>query len=429
MKRLAPGRKRSMDDRTKNTMRETTGRLHSANERSGRSALSVVIGVLLPLVVLGGGAWGTWYLVETGPKAQPKKGGGRNARLVEVEVACRSDVNTTIKAMGTVKPALQIDLQPRVAGEVIEVSEDWVPGRLYAEGELILRIDPTDYDLIVRQQKSDVAKVKSLYRLEVGNQTIAKSEYELLGETIREEDRDLVLRKPQLQSVEAAMETARAALAKAELDLARAEVRSPFNAIVVTGDAKLGAQVSAATRLARLVGTDEYWVELSLPVDQLKWIEIPRGDETGGSLVRVFDEAAWGEGVQRLGHVIRLAGDLEEEGRMARVFAAVADPLALGEENAGAPRLLIGSFVSVEIEGRTLDDVIALDRELLRDGDRVWVLSEEGTLEIRDVTVAFRGRGRVLISSGVEEGEMIVATDLSAPVGGMPLRTVDEGER
>ena len=401
----------------------------ATNQKSGRGAPWLLFSIVLPLLVLGGGTWATYYLAMTGPKAEERGDGERNARLVEVVVARRSSEPTVVYPMGRVTPALEIDLQPRVGGEVIEASGKLMPGGVFREGEMILKIDPTDYELVVRQRKSDVSEAESRYQLELGNQLVAQSEYELLGETIREEDRDLVLRKPQLQSVEAAMETARAALAKAELDLARAVVRSPFNAIVVTGDAKLGAQVSAATRLARLVGTDEYWVELSLPVDQLKWIEIPRGDETGGSLVRVFDEAAWGEGVQRLGHVIRLAGDLEEEGRMARVFAAAADPLALGEENAGAPRLLIGSFVSVEIEGRTLDDVIALDRELLRDGDRVWVLSEEGTLEIRDVTVAFRGRGRVLISSGVEEGEMIVATDLSAPVGGMPLRTVDEGER
>lgn len=426
MKRLAPGRKRSMDDRTKNTMRETTGRLHSANERSGRSALSVVIGVLLPLVVLGGGAWGTWYLVETGPKAQPKKGGGRNARLVEVEVACRSDVNTTIKAMGTVKPALQIDLQPRVAGEVIEVSEDWVPGRLYAEGELILRIDPTDYDLIVRQQKSDVAKVKSLYRLEVGNQTIAKSEYELLGETIREEDRDLVLRKPQLDSVQAAVEAAEAALAKAEIDLQRTEVTAPFNAIVASRSVDLGAQVSTQTRLAALVGTDEYWLELSLPVDQLRWIEIPRLAGEVGSLLRVFDEAAWGKGVSREGRVIRLAGEVEAEGRMARVYAVVADPLGLSEENSGAPQLLIGSFVSVEIEGRLLEGVVQLSRRLLRGDDRVWIVDEDGRLEIRSVTVAFSGRDTVLVSEGLEDGDRIVTTKLGAAVAGMPLRTVEE---
>ncbi len=408
-------------------MSDTTGRLDSTNERSGRSALSVIIGVLLPLVVLGGGAWVTWYLVETGPKAKRQRGGGRNARLVEVEVARRSDVNTAIYAMGTVKPAVKIDLQPRVAGEVIEISEDWVPGRLYARDEMILRIDPTDYELIVRQQKSRLAEAKSLHRLEVGNQTIAQSEYELLGETIREEDRDLVLRKPQLDSVQAAVEAAEAALNKAEIDLERTEVTAPFNAIIASRSVDLGAQVSTQTRLAALVGTDEYWLELLLPVDQLRWIEIPRFAGESGSALRVFDKVAWGPGISRDGRVIRLAGEVEAEGRMARLFAAVADPLGLAEEDSGAPPLLIGSFVSVEIEGRLLEGVVQLPRRLLREGDRVWIVDEDDRLEIRAVTVAFPGRETVLVSTGLEDGDRIVTTKLGAAVAGMPLRIAKEG--
>jgi len=398
-------------------------------QKSGRGALALVSSIVLPLLVLGGGAWATYYLATTGPKAKQRGGGARNARLVEVQIARRSSEPTAVRPMGTVTPALRIDLQPRVGGEVIEVSDELVPGGVFREDEVILRIDPTDYELVVRQRRSDVSEAESRFQLELGNQLVARSEYELLGETIREEDRDLVLRKPQLQSVEAALETARAALAKAELDLARTEVTSPFNSILVARDVNLGAQVSIATRLAVLVGTDEYWVELLLPVDQLKWIEIPRGSAETGSKARVFDPAAWGEGVSRAGHVIRLAGDLEEEGRMARLFVSVSDPLALTDKNAGAPRLLIGSFVRVGIEGRTLDDVVSLDRHLLRDGDRVWVLSAEGLLDIRDVTVVFRGRNRVLISEGIDEGERIVATDLAAAVAGMPLRTAKEGGR
>lgn len=401
----------------------------SDSRTRGRSAVALLVNILLPLAVVAGGAYATYHLATTGPKAKTGGGDDRNARLVEVIIAERRNEPTVVYPMGTVTPALRIDLQPRVGGEVVEVSERLIPGGLFSEGETIVRIDPTDFELVVSQRKADVSEKESLYQLELGNQLVAKSEYELLGETIREEDRDLVLRKPQLQSVEAAVQAAKAALAKAELDLARTEVRSPFNAILVSREANLGALVSPTTRLATLVGTDEYWVELSVPVDQLKWIEIPRGESTAASKVRVYDEAGWGEGVFRTGRVIKLAGDLEEEGRMARVFATVADPLALREENAGAPRLLIGSFVSVAIEGRVLENVVPLDRTLLRDGDRVWVLGEDGALDVRSVTVAFRGPERVLISEGLESGERVVVTDLSAAVDGMPLRTTEEKEK
>ena len=52
-------------------------------------------------------------------------------------------------------------------------------------------------------------------KVEEGNQAIAKQEYKLLGEIISEEDRELVLREPQLASIKAAQESAQAALDKA----------------------------------------------------------------------------------------------------------------------------------------------------------------------------------------------------------------------
>ena len=76
--------------------------------------------------------------------------------------------------------------------------------------------------------------------------------------------------------------------------------------------------------------------------------------------------------------------------------------------------------------GAPLDGVISLDRALLRDGDRVWVMNAKHELEIRQVEVTFRGNEHVLVSSGLAPGERIVVSELSAPVEGMLLRTADE---
>jgi len=170
-------------------------------------------------------------------------------------------------------------------------------------------------------------------------------------------------------------------------------------------------------------------VEAAVPADQLKWIRIPRKSGEKGSEARVYDEAAWGEGVFRKGRVVRLAGDLEEEGRMARLLVSVPDPLSLEKANAGAPVLLIDSYVRVEIEGIRLENVVPLERRMLREGEYVWIKGEDGLLDIRKVDILFRGRDRVLVRDGIEEGERIVSTDLAAPVDGMPLRTRDEADR
>ncbi|MFH2001112.1 MAG: efflux RND transporter periplasmic adaptor subunit [Planctomycetota bacterium] len=386
---------------------------------------NVILGFFMPVAILAGGGITLFYLLETSPMADRNGTGQRNARLVEVMPAQVTEETALVFAMGTVQPACRIELKPRVSGEIVEVSRELIPGGLFAEGEMVLRIDSADYDLIVRQRSGEVANAESAYRLEIGNQSVAKREYEILGETINEDDQDLVLRRPQLRTVEAALDVARAAMDKARLDLDRTTVRSPFNALITSRQVNLGAQVSGTTPIATLIGTDEYWIELSVPVDQLKWIQIPTRMNELGSKVRVFNEAAWGDTVYRTGHVLRLAGDLEDEGRMARLLVSVPDPLSILDENKDLPILILDSFVRVEIEGIPLQNVIAVKREFLRDGKNVWVMGDDGKLQVRTVTIAFRSRESVLITSGISPGERVVATDLAAPVSGMPLRLRD----
>lgn len=243
------------------------------------------------------------------------------------------------------------------------------------------------------------------------------------------------MRKPQLETARARLKAARARLDQARLDLERTVIRAPFPAVVQQREVNLGARVAANASLLTLFGTDEYWVEVVVPVQQLHWLDIPRKAGERGSPVRVYDAAAWGEGVYRRGRVLRLGADLEEQGRLARLLVAVEDPLGLRMEESERARLFVGSYVRVEMEGRRLESVATLDRSLLRDGDRVWIMNAENRLEIRPVEIVFRHRDRVLISGGIRAGERLVASGLAAAVAGQPLRTKEmvgeqkEGER
>ena len=380
--------------------------------------------VLLPALVVLGGIVIAMMLVETAPRAK-REPAPSQARLVEVQPVTLGDSVADIEAMGTVVPAREVVLQPQVSGEVLTISDELVPGGRFRKGEQLLRIDPADYELAVRQRESELSQAKSNLKIEQGQQAIARNEFELLGESTAGEDNALMLRKPQLESVRASVATAQATLERARLDLARTRIRAPFNAIVQSREVNTGTRVTPVSKLATLIGTDRYWLELSVPVDQLQWLEIPAINAGQGSAVRVYDEAAWGPDKFRRGRVIRLAGDLENEGRMARVLVAVDDPLALQPEHAGAPVLLLNSYVRAVIEGRTLSNVARVDRALLRGEDQVWLMGSDGRLQIRTVTIPFRGPHSVLVSEGLAAGERLVVTDLSAPVEGMALRTGD----
>ena len=399
-----------------------------ADRQQGSSAGVRWFKRLAPVIVLVTGAVVAVALTKTGPSAK-REPPPRQARLVETQAVVFGPARTRIDAMGTVVPAETVALQALVGGEIVYVSDDLEPGGLLRADDELLHIDPRDYELAVLQRESEVAQAQSTLQLELGQQVIAKREFELLNEPMEAEDRELVLRKPQLASVRAQLALARASLEKAKLDLQRTRVRAPFNAIVESRAVDLGARVTTANTLAVLVGTDRCWVEVSVPVKDLKWINIPRAGGGPGSSVRISNPAAWGEGAWREGHVIRLAGELEEEGRMARVIVEVEDPFALRPEHDHQPVMLMDSYVSVEIEGRPLERVAAIARAHLRDGEHIWLMTADDTLEIRAVDIVFRGPDQVWVSGGVEEGDNLVVTDLPAPVAGMPLRSRDREQR
>ncbi len=367
----------------------------------------------------------------TTERGTPKK----QSILVEVTPVERQSHNVTVRAMGTVIPAVSIQLASRVSGEIIEVSDRFVPGGLFKTGQKIIQVDPEDYRLVVRQRTSDLTKAESDLKVEMGQQSVARREYELLQKEIADEDKSLVLREPHLAVAEANVAAAKAARDKAELDLKRTTVVAPFNLIVQSRNVNLGAQVAVGTTLASLVGTDKYWVQVTVPVDELKWIRIPAHDGGGeGSKVRVYYASAWGAGVYRSGTVERLMTSLEPEGRMAMLLVAVEDPLCL---QCGAGReLILDSYVRVEIDGNELDNVAKVPRTALHDGDFIWVMKveeavnektgekeEQKTLDIRRIETAWSDNDYVYVSEGVENGDLLVTSNIGAPVQGMALRT------
>ncbi len=375
---------------------------------------------LIPVGVLVLCGAGGYLLIKTPPTAKSLPA-ERQATLVEVQPVKFTTRPVRVEAMGTVQPAQSVELMPRIGGEIETVSPNFIPGGTFKKGDQLLQIDPLDYTLAQRAAETVVTEATTNLRIEQGAQAVAVQDFELLGEVITEKDQDLVLRRPQLAMAQANLASAEAALEGATVDLARTTVNAPFNAIIDGRPLNAGARVTPTTPVATLIGTDHYWIEATVPVSDLKWITFPGPESAAGSTVTVIDDAAWSVGEIRTGTVLRLAASLETLGRLARVIIEVADPLSL--KDPAQPRLLIGSFVRVEFEGRELANVATLPRNLVRADDQVWVLAPDGTLDIRDVEVVLRGRDEILITSGLNPGDRIVTTDLSTPVQGMQLRT------
>ncbi len=381
---------------------------------------------VLPLLIVAVAFMGAKALIATKPVAK-KKAPVVSAPLVNVSVLEVKDFAVWTPVMGAVEAAREINLEPQVSGKVISVSDSFIPGGYFDKGAEVLRIDPVDYELAVKQQQAVVTEAEYNLKLESGQQRVAGREWKLLkkssGGTMQEAE--LALRKPHLQKAQADLASSKAKLQQARIDLGRTRVNAPFACMIVSKSADLGAHLSLGETIASLVGTDEFWVVVSVPVDRLGSISVPSAQNNfKGSKARVV----MGSGktaVEREGEVLRLLPSLESKGRMARVIVSVKDPLNL---KGGEVRpLLLGSYVNVFIDSGMLEKVIAIPRTAFRDNNTVWIMNKEGVLDIRTVDPVWRDQDYIYLDEGVQSGEKLVVTDISAPLQNMKVRENGSG--
>lgn len=408
------------------------------------NALRVVLRIVLPLLVLAGGVLVARRLIEKRAQSGLKPPAALGV-LVETTPVARSTRPNRVVGFGTVGAAREVSLQPQVSGRILEVHPALVPGGRVPEGALLVRIESADYDLQVAQARTQVETARQSLELEKGRRAIAEREWKSLAADRRDKAdtaaRGRALRDPQIRQAEAALDAANAALRQARLNVTRSRIEAPFNALVQTESVEVGQVVGPGAPAARLVGTDVFWVTVTVPLSELRWLEVP-GHAGGGATAAVgaaaiqageaFGAAQGGRAVVRVdtgqglvereGRVSRLLGDLDPLGRQARVVVEVPDPLGLKN---GAPPLLLGSYVEVEFEGRALDDVVEVPRAALREGDRAFV-AIDGALEIRPLTVVRRLRDVVLVRAGLVPGEALITSRIATPIPGMKLRRLSE---
>ena len=164
-----------------------------------------------------------------------------------------------------------------------------------------------------------------------------------------------------------------------------------------------------------LVGTDQLWVTVSLPISQVDVLQF--GDD--GSSARVIQRLSDGRTVEHEGRALQLGGALDPATRLAQVTVGIDDPY--DPEKSALP-LLPGAYVEVIFEGLVASQVLRIPRAALYGGDTVWV-TDEGKLARRLVEVAGGDDEAVLVTSGRKAGDASITTSLSLPVVGMPVET------
>jgi len=346
----------------------------------------------------------TWIVLTA--KSEPQAGGPpeRPAPMVEVITASPADHQLRVRTQGTVRAKTQVELAAQVAGRVIEVSENFADGGFFQAGDILLTIEPDDYEFALARTEAALAQAEQRLAEERGRSRQAEREWRELGSA---EANDLFLRKPQLRAAELAVTAAEADVAASKLALDRTIIRAPFDGRVLQKRADVGQFVGNGTPLAQVYAIEA--LELRLPVSDAQLALLPESLLTSsGGLVGAsaaitvnIGDKVWNFSAP----IVRAEAEIDRRSRVANLIAEFSGSPEIKE---GRPELTPGVFASAEIMGRPVPGVIELSNSALSPDGHILVVNEQSVLERRDVAVVNREKDRVWIS-GIGEGEAVVA--------------------
>ncbi len=343
---------------------------------------------------------------------------------VDVAEVVKEDLRIQIQAQGTVTPLRQTSILAEVKGRVVEVSPAFNVGGFVEQGEVLLRIDPRDYQTSLLRAQAAIESAESALAQERGRAEVALREWKKLpqGSQRSAEARDLYLRKPQLEQAEAQLLAARADLDTARDNLGRTIIRAPYDALIRAKHSELGQYVAPGSPLVDIFSVDLAEVRLPIPQSKLDYLELPglQGYEDG-ALIDLYTDVA-GEISHWPARLHRTEGTFDERSRVLYTVARIEDPYALHSPD--REPLRIGTFVKANIEGREIRDVVRLPRHLLRAGDLLWIVDESSRLRNRQVTTLRTGGDEIYVSAGLDNGDLVSLTVLDSSFDGAEVEVV-----
>jgi RND family efflux transporter MFP subunit len=379
---------------------------------------SAIKRLLVPLVILALSAAIAVVLINNQPTLETtvKEPVPVAVRALEVKLA---PMQLSVSSEGNVQPSIETKLVAQVAGEVVELSSSLVAGGDFSKGDVLLKLDPRDYEIALARSEAALSRAQA-------EQRFAAEEAARIRSLYSEELASVA----QLQSAErllaianAALDDASAAVKRASVDLERTVFTAPFNGRVRAENVDVGQFLSKGAMIATLYDTDRLQVRLPLADAQLAYLD-PSYAQTGlageepADVVLTANYA--GDTQSWSAKLLRTEGDISTKSRFLHVIVEVNETL-----NGNDVRLPVGLFVDAVITGRTVDDLVSVPRTALRPDNTVMVIDDGDQLHFRDVTVFKLSDSDVLISEGLASGERISISPLQFVVEGMPVTVID----
>jgi len=423
----------------------------------GLAALAVLIlGVLVAVMFV--------VTSQKPPQVEPEE----PVLVVNMQTAATESTTVELLATGVAAPVRMVKISAEVAGPVVEMNRILKMGDLVQKDELLAKIDPRDYELRVKEAKASVMALEAASQMiDTGESSdreqlklsrrslqlaqdefdrvkglrdeglsVSQSAVDAAEQAVQQQQSQVVQLQQSLNMVpsrrsetDSQLNAAQARLAQAERNLERCFIRAPFQGRVQMADLELGEYVQPGVPLFQIA--DDQSIEIPITVsatDLRRWI--PFTENTDGRsgwfppLAPRDVTVQWSEADrdhQWTGRLDRVM-DFDASTRTATLAVRVEGEAIRGH-GSGFP-LTDGMFCTVRIPGKTLGEVFILPRSAVTFDNKVY-RSVDGRLETASVEVLDRREGRVIVGSGLQEGDLIVTTRLVAPLEGALLQQAE----
>lgn len=337
--------------------------------------------------------------------------------LVRVYKLKRRDFRDPLSVMGTVKGSLEIDLKFELNGVVKTIN--FREGEKVKKGDIIATLDDKDGRLRLEYAQSKLKAAQAAYETSKKKQEIYQGLYDA-GAIIRAklEEASLEAENARLQA-----ETVKAEVKLAESELAKTKLHSPRDGIMGSRDVEIGEFVTPNTKVASLVVTDEVYVEVGIIERDIDKIKLGQKAQVNVDAYPAMDF---------MGEVDNISPLVEGRSRTLTAKIKVANPEGL---------LLPGMFTRCEILLVEFKNAIIIPTEsLITLGPGAQLVpviisptgSQEdiesgtklGEVELRRVAVGYQSSDYTYISSGLNEGELVIVEAQGELKDGVKVKVV-----
>jgi RND family efflux transporter MFP subunit len=331
-------------------------------------------------------------------------------------------VTLQVQSQGKVQASRRVNLSASTSGQVSWVSPSFVSGGFFEADEVILRLDSSDFENALERSRSTMEQAET----EASYASVELERYRELAQRRLVSESQVQELQRQADISAGRLRDAKALMAQTELDLRRSEVRAPFATIVESTAIELGQNVNRGQSLANLLSADDVEVRIPLALSQLGYLDIPlgyRGELPDELAPEVTLSGMFGGQLHHWrGKLVRTEAGIDASNNAVQAIvrveqSATQNPLP-GESTQSIP-LPVGLYVEASIRGKTVDELYALPREVIRSGSRVLIVDAENRLRFREVEILRLEDERVLITSGLRPGERICMSPIQAVVDGM----------